>query len=243
MESEDFSSCGNPRARWVIVADGVGSAGLGAVASRMVVDEFDWYAMSDAIKRENFSIWLRRTDSMINEALAEQTKAAGTATFAAALANSRFGKVWTILWVGDCRAYVHPDGKSIEQLTRDQTYAAIGEKPPPHAWPNDPAFMVGCDASSHYGSAQATIRLGDTLLVCTDGVHRFVETERMASILQGSRDLRQACREIIREAASARDYDDATIAAVRWHRWFGAAGQYWLCLTVGVIFLGVMTFS
>lgn len=242
-ENEDNARTGSHPAPWLIVADGVGGGALGAVASRLLVERFEAYATNCKFTPKSFSVWLRETDCAIAAALAERGKGVGAATFAAAVAESGSGNRWAISWVGDCRAYLHRGRDQIEQLTADQTYGAMGETPPPHAGIDDPARMVGCGAISSQGWRQATMRPGDTLFVCSDGVHRFVDANRMVSALHGPSNLGQVCRSILAEVAAAQGHDDATIVAVRRHRWFGAAGWYWFCLAVGVASYGTLRFA
>jgi protein phosphatase len=242
-ENEDSARNGNRQIRWLIVADGVGGGALGAVASRLLVERFESYATNRRVTPETFTAWLSQTDQVITAEIAERVQGAGAATFAAAVAKSWSGNVWTILWVGDCRAYLYRGGDQFEQLTTDQTYGAMGETPPSHAGTDDPARMVGCGAIAHPGWGQATMRRGDTLFVCSDGVHRFVDADRMVSVLHGTSTLNQVCRKILAEVSAARGYDDATIAAVRRHRWFGASGWYWFWLAVGIASFGALGFA
>lgn len=242
-ENEDSARAGNRLAPWLIVADGVGGGALGAVASNLLVERFESYATNRKVSRESFSAWLLETDQAIAAELAERGRGAGAATFAAAVAESASGNQWAIPWVGDCRAYHYRGGDQLEQLTIDQTYGAMGETPPSHAGIDDPARMVGCGAISHHGWGQATMRPGDTLFMCSDGVHRFVNADRIASVLRRTSNLNQACQNVLAEVAAAQGYDDATITAVRRHRWFGASGWYWFWLAVGVASFGTLGFT
>lgn len=239
-ENEDHARIGNRPVPWLIVADGVGGGALGAVASRLLVERFEAYAAKGKVTPETFSSWLSETDQIIAAELAERGQGAGASTFAAAVAETRSGTAWTILWVGDCRAYLYRGGDHLEQLTTDQTYAAMGETPPSHAGTDDPARMVGCGAIAHHGWRQATMRPGDTLFLCSDGVHRFVDANRMASALHATGGLNQVCRNILAEVSAALGYDDATIVAIRSHRWFGASGWYWFWLAVGIASFGAL---
>lgn len=113
----------------------------------------------------------------------------GAATFVAVWIDAQ-GQGWASR-VGDCRLYLwrwYPgaDGKpglALTQATQDQTFAALGEAPPPGVPPHNPARMVG---NGHIGQPEVQalqLAAGDGLLLCSDGVHDVLSADALQRVL------------------------------------------------------------
>src|SRR5262249_47606875 len=127
--------------------------------------------------------WINQGDARVREAIAVRTRRPGAATLAAAWFPSQ-RTAW-LLNVGDCRVYqLKPrrQGYVIRQLTVDQTYASFSQEPPADGRPEDPARMVGAGAVGIPPVVKARIRARELLLLCSDGLHKFVPDDEMAGI-------------------------------------------------------------
>ncbi len=213
------------------VADGVGGGAHGDVASRVLL------AHCAQAPRETFSNpdrlvdWLNRADVRVREAIAARTRRTGAATLAAAWFPSQ--RTACLLNVGDCRVYqLRPrrDGYVIRQLTVDQTYASFSQQPPPDGSPEDPARMVGVGAVGIPPVVKARIRARELLLLCSDGVHKFVAPDEMAGIvsngLRSGDSLRTVCDRLVHAARRNGSRDDASALLVLRRQWFAPLWLY-----------------
>jgi len=213
------------------VADGVGGGAHGEVASSVLLRhcaQAPKSAWSDPVK---LVAWLAKADVEVRKAIARRTDQAGAATLAAAWFPSP-GLAY-VLNVGDCRAYLlrpHRNLYAIERLTVDQTYASLAQEPPPNGKPDDPARMVGAGAVGTPPVVKAQIRSGDLLLLCSDGMHKFVPDAQIAGIVAAGLAERQSlefiCGELVRTAKKNGSQDDASALLVLRRPWFMARWAY-----------------
>lgn len=240
LENEDAVGTGSGANHWVTVADGVGGGAGGTIASQMLVQRFPSLAEAMGSGDEAVTQWLAETDASIAGRLAEQWDLPGATTFAGVVSKGASVREWQVIWVGDCRVYLLTTHGELLQISRDQTYLAMGERPPPHATEHDPARMVGCGSISAPGRATVRLRQGEALILCTDGVHRSLTGQQIAMAFRESSDATQTCRTLLDAVSSRGSHDDATVACVRWRTWFGAANPYWWLLlastTLAVLF-------
>lgn len=219
------------------VADGVGGGAHGDVASNALIQHCVEAPPEVYRDRKRITEWLQSADAVVREALARRGDRPGASTLVAAWFLP-FGRVH-LTNVGDCRAYrLRPrlwGGYRIELLTEDQTYANLGGLPPPNRSPHDPARMVGVGAVGAPPVLQARLREGEALLLCSDGLHKFVPDAALAEICGDSRDgagLGEVCRRLVSAAKQNGSHDDVSALLVRRNYWFGAGLGYWLALLV-----------
>jgi serine/threonine protein phosphatase PrpC len=214
------------------VADGVGGGARGDVASQALIGHCAAAPRKVYRDPQALAEWLRQGDAVVRTAVARRTDRPGASTLAAAWFLSAG---WAhVVHVGDCRAYrLHPrrgGGYCIEPLTVDQTYANMGQSPPAGAGPDDPARMVGVGATGTPPVRRVGLRAGELLLLCSDGVHKFVPDRALAAITESElldgASLKQVCGTLARTARQNGSHDDASVLLVRRRPWFGAA-QGW----------------
>jgi serine/threonine protein phosphatase PrpC len=207
------------------VADGVGGGAHGEIASSVLLSHCA-QAPREVYRDPALLIeWLARADEQVREAIARRTDQSGAATLAAAWFPSA-GTAY-LLNVGDCRAYhLRPleQGYSIQQVTVDQTYAAFEQPPPPNGKPDDPARMVGTGAVGEPPVLKMQIRERELLLLCSDGVHKFVPDRQIAELvgrgLREDRSLRAICEALVKAAKKNGGHDDASALLVLRRPWF-----------------------
>lgn len=222
------------------VADGVGGGALGDVASNALVQHCAKAGPEVYADAAKLAEWLKQSDQAVREAVARRTDRPGASTLAAAWFLP--GRRAQVVNIGDCRVYrLSPKllgGYAISQLTQDQTYANLGRKPPAGGSPDDPACMAGVGAVGNPKARSIALRERELLLLCSDGVHKFVEdaaiAEAVAAALAEGHGLRGACRALVEQAQANLSHDDCSALLVMRHGWPGAGWAYWLALLASV---------
>ena len=222
------------------VADGVGGGAHGEIASSVLLAHCAQAVKETYSDPARLVEWLARADAQVREAIARRTHQAGAATLAAAWFPSQ-GTAY-LLNVGDCRVYrLRPrkEGYAIQQLTEDQTYASLAQRPPPNGNPDDPARMVGAGAVGVPPVVKAQIRARELLLLCSDGVHKFVPDEQIADVVStGIRDgssLKTICSALVRAAKRNGSRDDASALLVLRRPWVTRRWAYGCALAAALL--------
>ena len=131
--------------------------------------------------------------------------------------------VWPSLYVvhaGDSRCYLIRDGRA-ELLTTDHTMArrlveAGGMNPEDEAtsrWSNVLWNVLGGKSQEEIKAEvrQVDLRRGDRIMLCTDGLHRYLTKDRIVDILTRSPTCDSACEEFIRLANERGGDDNITV--------------------------------
>ena len=213
------------------VADGVGGGAHGEIASSVLLSHCAEAPKATYRDPERLADWVIQADARVAEAIARRTDQAGAATLAAAWFPSQ--GTAHLVSVGDCRVYRLSPARqrySIRRVTQDQTYASVAEAPPPNGRPNDPARMVGTGAVGVPSVVKTQVREGELLLLCSDGVHKFVGDEQIANVvsdgLSDGRSLETICGALVRTAKGNGSHDDASALLVLRRPWLAAR---WAC--------------
>jgi PPM family protein phosphatase len=209
--------------RLAAVADGVGGHAAGEVAS--------WAAIRALIQLDNCRLEQRLDDALQdairagNDTIAFiaqcQPEAAGMGTTLSALALSDDGR-YLLANVGDSRAYLFRDGE-LTLLTRDDSLVQLlidrGELRVEDAigHPHRSVVLAALDGSPREPPALMALeaRLGDRLLLCSDGLTDVVEVGAIAAALRIAS--KRACAQRLVElalAAGGRDNVSVVIADV-----------------------------
>jgi protein phosphatase len=181
------------------VADGMGGAATGEIASREGLSSL---AVSLFGHWGRFPV-ARAVEADLLVALQRATEAASSAVgrYAAAERASRgMGSTLTavVVWnghaylaqVGDSRAYLFRAG-ALVQLTEDQTLvrewinqgSITPEQAKLHPQRSVITQALGCSDPLRVVLGKATLRRGDRLLLCTDGLHGELSDRRIAELL------------------------------------------------------------
>jgi protein phosphatase len=209
-----------------VVADGMGGHNAGEVASRMAVDvvadfirsthrggEITWpFPLNPAYSFDvnRIEVALKLANHRVHDAGERDPEHAGMGTtIVVALVD---GDHITIGHVGDSRAYVLRDG-SLRQMTQDHTWLnAIGDgreemrnHPLRHVLTN--GIGMGTDLSPTV--LEERLAAGERWLICTDGVHGFVDRDLLQRVISGS-SAAGAAQEVVRRALDAGTTDNAT---------------------------------
>ena len=202
------------------VADGMGGAQAGEVASRIAADSFESAARSG----ESGESYLRSIAEAANErihSLAQDDKShsgMGT-TLTAALVE---GDEVSFAHVGDSRAYVYRDGE-LRLLTSDHSLVEelrrqgrlTDEQAEDHPQRSIITRALGPEAEVDIDTLTFSARPGDVFLICSDGLTTMIRDERIAEVLESSRNLDEAAASLVAEANEAGGRDNITVVAFR----------------------------
>ena len=230
------------------VADGVGGGAHGEIASSVLLSHCA-EAPKETVRDPNRLVdWVIRADAKVAEAIARRTDQAGAATLAAAWFPNQ--GTAHLVNVGDCRVYRLSPRKqryAIQRVTQDQTYARFSEAPPPNGKPNDPARMVGAGAIGVPEVVKTEIRQRELLLLCSDGVHKFVADEQIASVVSdglcGGNSLETICGALVHTAKSNGSKDDASALLVLRRPWLASRWAYALAAVLLLLVSAQMAFA
>ncbi|HEU4457144.1 MAG TPA: protein phosphatase 2C domain-containing protein [Longimicrobium sp.] len=215
-----------PRGVLAVVADGMGGAAAGAVASRLAVAEIygamaSWGAEAEPTT-ERFARRLRQAVDGANASIHAhagrdpQCDGMGTTVTAAGILDGCL----FLAQVGDSRAYLVRGGR-IRQLTRDQSLVQslmdAGTLTEDEAERSGYASVLlqalGPRARVEVDLTRQQVRRGDLLILCSDGLFRTMSAAAIADAAERAADLAELCRELV-EAANARGGpDNVTVVA------------------------------
>jgi len=212
-----------PEAGIFCVADGMGGAARGEVASAWAVEELR-KAFEKPARGVSRSARVRqaldRASSRI-KAMSDEHGSAGTGTTAVVLlfddhVPARAG----VLHAGDSRAYRVRRGR-IECLTTDHSMAAAAgvkhEKALPAMFRGVVTRAVGLENEVQLEETPVTLAKNDLYLLCSDGLSKMVPDKKMQKLINGlgDTDLRVIARQLIEAANAAGGDDNISVALVR----------------------------
>jgi serine/threonine protein phosphatase PrpC len=209
-----------------LVCDGMGGAAAGEVASQMAVDAiFDVMAEGEEhAARDAFARQLRRAVETANERIFQQSRdnqnerGMGTTCTAAALIDDTL----MVAQIGDSRCYVLRN-QVLGQVTKDQSLAwqliEAGALTQEDAKAFEHANIIlqalGVQDRVEVVMSQVGLRRGDTLLLCSDGLHGPVSDTEIRDILVGEADLKKAGEALLQKALERDGPDNVTIVLAR----------------------------
>lgn len=217
-EDEAFQA----RGRLLVVADGMGGHEGGEIASGLAVDMVrNTWANESGEPRGLLLKALQNAQSAIQDYAREHPEFAGMGTTCTAVAL--IGDALYYAHVGDTRLYLIRSG-AIQRLTHDHslvqrlidTGTLTEEEAAGHPNRNVLLSALGMKGEVSVDLAEAGVPLepGDTLLVCTDGLHGQVTD---AELLDAAtrHEPRDACRELVQLAKDRGGPDNITVQIVR----------------------------
>lgn len=214
-----------PELNLALVADGMGGAACGEIASAMTVDEVvrhlrvppgdipgdQW--LNRAIQAANTKVWQA----------AHSGADCGGMGSTLVLAWWRDNSVW-VANVGDSRAYRYRNGQ-LSQLSYDQnvanelrvslglTDAQISQYP----YRNALTMAIGTAEKVVARMVQERLQDGDIMLLCSDGLTGPVKDEGISGVLGKGGTLEDAVQELIDDANSSGGPDNITAILLRYH--------------------------
>jgi len=212
-ENEDSAYVAAPM---FVVADGMGGAQAGEVASRIAIETFQQglpdsgppeARLAELVRDANHRIYDRSRAEHGREGM-------GTTLTAAYLDDGQLA----IAHVGDSRAYLLRDGE-LTRLTQDHSLVdelvrqgkLTEEQAAEHPQRSIITRALGPEPEVEVDTWTYPVRAGDTLLLCSDGLTSMVPEERMAEIIRSAATLEEAGDRLIDEANEAGGRDNITV--------------------------------
>jgi protein phosphatase len=203
-----------------VVADGMGGAQAGEVASRIATETFEQGLPGSGAPEDRLAELVRDANQRIyDRSRAEHGRAGmGTTLTAAYLADGHLA----IAHVGDSRAYLFRDGE-LTRLTQDHslvdelvrqgklTEAQAAE----HPQRSIITRALGPEPEVEVDTFSYPMHAGDVLLLCSDGLTSMVAEDRVAQILRSASTLEEAADRLIDEANDAGGRDNITVVLSR----------------------------
>jgi protein phosphatase len=209
------------RAPIFVVADGMGGAQAGEVASKAAAEAFDRDLPEAAPEQV-----LRETIEAANRTIHEHARAdpaltgMGT-TITAAIVNAPAEEV-AIGHVGDSRAY-RLRGAKLERLTRDHSLVEemrrkgqlTDAQAEDHPQRSIITRALGPEPEVDVDVQTVPAAPGDVFLICSDGLTTMLDDERIRRLLVGATSMTTAMRALVDEANRAGGRDNITALAFR----------------------------
>lgn len=222
-QNEDSMLC-DPARRIFAVADGVGGAQAGEVASQTAIEVLteaftNHGAGEDA--EDLMEIAIQRANDSIYKLSREQPKFAMMATTIVALHLE--GLRATVGHVGDSRLYrMTPDGHLRREtddhsLVEEEVRAGrmTPEQALSHPGRNVISRALGAEASVEVDLRTFDVENGTVFLLCSDGITRHLPDEELSTLLRTATDLEETCAEMKRLCYERGAEDNLTAVLVR----------------------------
>lgn len=209
----------------MMVCDGIGGHNAGEIASAMAL-----MSIGQAWEKTEFNDieevyqWLIQKITEANEAIFarsaqyEDLYGMGTTVVVASI----IGNQLMIANVGDSRAYVLRNFQ-LKQLTEDQSLVNAllksGEITPEeaenHPNKNIVTQSLGVTSSVEIDFVRMTIKNGDTLILCSDGLSDMLSLEEIRNVMNHYSDIEQQVEKAVQEANEAGGRDNITVAIAK----------------------------
>jgi serine/threonine protein phosphatase PrpC len=210
------------RAPLFVVADGMGGARAGEVASRIAVESFHAGLADDESPEEGLVAHALAANARIYELSRQNAEQAGMGTTLTAVYVGE--DAVAVAHVGDSRAYCLRDGELL-RLTDDHSLVdeliREGRLTPEEAEDHPQRSIItralGPEETVEVDTRSFRARAGDLYLLCSDGLTSMVGEARLAELLRqyAHARLRDAGEALIAEANRAGGRDNITVILLR----------------------------
>jgi PPM family protein phosphatase len=208
------------RAPVFAVADGMGGAQAGEVASRIAAGAFQRSADSQAPPESRLEQIALNANREIHELAQRDSSRAGMGTtLTAAMVQ---GNEVSLGHVGDSRAYVLRDGQ-LKRLTKDHSLVEelrrqgrlTEEEAEEHPQRSIITRALGPEPEVNVDTMTFQAKAGDVFLLSSDGLTTMVSDEQIAAILAEAKTLRGAVNRLVDAANANGGRDNITAVAFR----------------------------
>ena len=224
--------------RLFAVADGMGGQNAGEVASRLALEALAGFVRRSAVDTDfSWPYGLDGTLTYEGNRLRTAIHLANRRVFRAAETNDDYSGMGTTIvavlcngdhvavgHVGDSRVYLLRGG-TFEPITQDDSWAATILAHNPRANARDIAShpmrsvltsALGAREQVDVHLAERDLAHGDTLLLCSDGLHAAVDAPAMKQVIAQQPDLEIAARELVTLALDQGSRDNVTALLLRY---------------------------
>jgi len=213
----------------IVVADGVGGAASGALASQMAAETIlselhRWWHKVPKRDRDSIEKMLRRVLEIANKSIHQKARESpehhgmGTTTTLALVLD---GEAY-IAQVGDSRAYLVRRSETT-QITKDQSFVQrlidAGRMTRKEAEMSEHRNIIlqalGPEEKVVTDLYHLRLESGDLLVLCSDGLSNQVSAEEIGRIARGSTRPGEICEALIEEAIQTGAPDNVTVVTAR----------------------------
>jgi protein phosphatase len=208
------------RAPVFVVADGMGGAQAGEVASRLAIEAFEEGLPRAGTPEERLSVVVQRANRAIYDRANAEARydGMGTTVTAAYLDDDHV----VIAHVGDSRAY-RLRGGELTRLTEDHSLVAellrggklTEEEAAEHPQRSIITRVLGVEPIVEVDTFTYAVRPGDVILLCSDGLTSMISERQVAEIILAAPNLERAAQRLIDEANAAGGRDNITVLLFR----------------------------
>lgn len=214
-----------------VVCDGMGGHAAGEHASRIAVESIlDYFLQPRELVGHVFEGVSERANALagalqlanqaIRKEAAENPDRTGMGTTVVAVCVE--GNLFSVAHIGDSRAYLLRSGM-LQQLTLDHSLVTeqvnLGFVTAEEAANSDMQNVItrslGIEDSAEPDLADHGLAEGDFLLLCCDGLSRYVPDKRMIEIIERAESLDAACEQLIETAKTLGSDDNITCILIR----------------------------
>lgn len=224
---------GGPHGQLLLVADGLGGHASGERASTIAVDSLAQFAVNamhwcarldDCDDEQVFAEWqkaLKECDAAVHAEANRRPERRGMGT-TLTMAYIAWPTAY-VLHAGDSRCYLYRN-EQLVRVTTDHTLAQrfveAGVMPADQVngsrfnhvlWNAIGGSADGVTVEAH----KVGLELGDVLLLCTDGLTKEVDDERVSDILANGQSSAESCQQLIEAANDAGGSDNTTVVVAR----------------------------
>ncbi|MBI4524578.1 MAG: Stp1/IreP family PP2C-type Ser/Thr phosphatase [Deltaproteobacteria bacterium] len=212
-----------------LVADGMGGAEAGEVASQMAVEVvsrevFENLTKSQDLNRPGFVEILKQAIQRANEVIHEESlcnqkrQGMGTTLTAAAVYDAAI----FFAQVGDSRGYLVRNG-AVTQMTRDQSLiahlvasGAVDHKDARnHPQRNVILQAIGVAKQVDVAVSYAELKRNDRAVLCSDGLSGKIDGEELQDVMEKWQEPKEACGQLITIARERGGEDNITVIVVK----------------------------
>jgi protein phosphatase len=241
----------DPRLGLFLVCDGMGGRNAGEVASSMAVEIIQKH-IREASRNGNLSFIgepdekfsaqtnrlasaIRLANQVINGAAKSKPDQSGMGT--TVVSGMVGGGVLSVAHAGDSRMYLIRGGKA-QPLTADHSLVAelvrrgkmTEEEAAASSQKNIITRALGVEETIDVELDEQPIMSGDVLLLCSDGLTRYLKPDEFVKVLRTAKDLQEGAERLVELANEAGGEDNVTVILVRvqkeakrglWQRFWG----------------------
>jgi serine/threonine protein phosphatase PrpC len=218
-----------PRGTLLVVADGMGGAAAGEVASDLAINKIYEHLSTKWVEDkectpDRFAFRLRESVEEANAAIHQYAKerpevrGMGTTTTAAGIIGSDI----YFSQVGDSRGYLVRGNEAV-QITKDQSLMQrlidAGEITEEEAEVSDRKNIIlqalGPEAAVRVDLTHQIARKDDVIVICSDGLSGLVKTHEVGEVVNALPELQEACSKLIEMANKRGGPDNITVIIAR----------------------------
>jgi protein phosphatase len=201
------------------VADGMGGAKAGEIASRTAIDVIG-LGVEEGVVRSRLVELVRRANRAVHDAQVRDVELTGMGT---TVTVAYVGEdALTVAHVGDSRAYLQRGG-TLRRLTDDHSLVEemrrsgklTAEEAANHPQRSIITRALGPDSSVEVDVREFKLEPGDVVLLCSDGLTGMVPEPRIGELIRDNARLDTAGRALIAAANAAGGRDNITVVLLR----------------------------